>query len=92
MELTMVKPMQKKSELTEKSQMKPMTLCNLKVLQHRSFLTTVYLPTIKGYGRVVSTSKITVSSEVQGKLIAAISLKKGVHFKKGQPLFALNSR
>ena len=47
--------------------------------------------TIKGYGRVVSTSKITVSSEVQGKLIAAISLKKGVHFKKGQPLFALNS-
>jgi len=47
--------------------------------------------TIKGYGRVVSTSTITVSSEVQGKIIAAISLKKGIHFKKGQPLFALNS-
>lgn len=46
---------------------------------------------IKGHGRVVSTSSINVSAEVQGKIMAAISLKKGIHFKKGQPLFALNS-
>ena len=46
---------------------------------------------IKGYGRVVSTSTVNVSSEVQGKIISAISLKKGVHFKKGQTLFSLNS-
>ena len=46
---------------------------------------------IKGYGRVVSTSTISVSAEVQGKITAAISLKKGIHFKKGQNLFSLNS-
>ena len=46
---------------------------------------------IKGHGRVVSTSSINVSAEVQGKIMTAISLKKGIHFKKGQPLFALNS-
>lgn len=46
---------------------------------------------IKGYGRVVSTSAISVSSEVQGKIVSAITLKKGVHFKKGQTLFSLNN-
>ena len=46
---------------------------------------------IKGYGRVASTSAISVSAEVQGRITAAITLKKGIHFKKGQPLFALNS-
>ena len=46
---------------------------------------------IKGHGRVVSTSSINVSAEVQGKIMAAISLKKGIHFKKGQSLFILNS-
>jgi len=47
--------------------------------------------TIKGYGRVVSTSSINVSSEVQGKITSAITLKKGIHFKKGQTLFSLNN-
>lgn len=46
---------------------------------------------IKGYGRVVSTSSINVSAEVQGKITSAITLKKGIHFKKGQTLFTLNS-
>lgn len=46
---------------------------------------------IKGYGRVVSTSTISISAEVQGKITSAITLKKGTHFKKGQTLFSLNS-
>ena len=46
---------------------------------------------IKGYGRVVSTSAINVSSEVQGKIVSAITLKKGIHFKAGQTLFTLNN-
>jgi membrane fusion protein, multidrug efflux system len=49
------------------------------------------LSTIKGYGRVVSTSTISVSAEVQGKITSAITLKKGIHFKQGQTLFTLNS-
>jgi len=45
--------------------------------------------TINGYGRVNSMSKVAISSEVQGKLIANIPLKKGTHFSKGQTLFSL---
>lgn len=49
------------------------------------------IASIKGYGRVVSTSAINVSSEVQGKVVSAITLKKGIHFKKGETLLTLNS-
>ena len=43
--------------------------------------------TISGYGRVISSSNINISSEVQGKLISNIDLKKGTEFSKGQVLF-----
>ena len=43
--------------------------------------------TINGSGRVISSSNINISSEVQGKLIANINLKKGTEFSKGQILF-----
>ena len=57
-----------------------------------SYISNDSIPsTIKGYGRVVSTSTISVSAEVQGKITSAITLKKGIHFKKGQTLFTLNS-
>lgn len=47
--------------------------------------------TISGYGRVNSMSKVSISSEVQGKLIANIPLKKGTHFSKGQVLFSITN-
>lgn len=47
--------------------------------------------TISGYGRVNSVSKVQISSEVQGKLIANIPLKKGTHFSKGQTLFSITN-
>jgi len=47
--------------------------------------------TINGYGRVNSMSKVAISSEVQGKLIANIPLKKGTHFSKGQTLFSIKN-
>ena len=57
-----------------------------------SYISNDSIPSIiKGYGRVVSTSTISLSAEVQGKITAAITLKKGIHFKKGQALFSLNS-
>ena len=43
--------------------------------------------TINGSGRVISSSNINISSEVQGKLISNINLKKGTEFAKGQILF-----
>ncbi len=43
--------------------------------------------TINGSGRVISSSNINISSEVQGKLISNINLKKGTEFTKGQILF-----
>ena len=43
--------------------------------------------TINGYGRVISSSNINISSEVQGKLVSNIILKKGTEFSKGQVLF-----
>ncbi len=46
--------------------------------------------TVHGYGRVVSTSTINVTTEVQGKLSSKIQLKKGEKFSKGQVLFTLN--
>jgi len=42
---------------------------------------------INGSGRVISSSNINISSEVQGKLISNINLKKGTEFTKGQILF-----
>ena len=57
-----------------------------------SYISNDSIPsTIKGYGRVVSTSTMNLSAEVQGKITSAITLKKGIHFKKGQTLFSLNS-
>ena len=43
--------------------------------------------TIYGSGRVISSSNINVTSEVQGKLSSNIKLKKGAEFSKGQLLF-----
>ena len=43
--------------------------------------------TIYGSGRVISSSNINVTSEVQGKLSSNIKLKKGTEFSKGQLLF-----
>ena len=43
-------------------------------------------------GRVVSTQKITKTSEVQGELKGNYSLKKGTKFKKGDILFGIENR
>ena len=47
---------------------------------------------ISGFGRVNSTSQINITSEVQGKINAGLTLKKGSKFKKGQVLFSVYDR
>lgn len=51
-----------------------------------------YLLDVNSLGRVNSSQSISVSSEVQGVLIAgSVKLKKGVSFKRGQVLFKVNN-
>lgn len=45
-----------------------------------------------GFGKVISSSMINISSEVQGAINANISLKKGTKFKKGQLLLSINNQ
>ena len=47
--------------------------------------------TLNGYGKVIASSSINISSEVQGILTSNIVLKKGTHFKKGQILFSIKN-
>jgi len=47
---------------------------------------------LEGFGRVISQTNINISSEVQGKLISNITLKKGSKFTKGQILFYISSK
>ncbi len=51
----------------------------------------IYPVELKGYGKVISSSTINISSEVQGVLTSSISLKKGTRFRKGQVLFSINN-
>ena len=48
--------------------------------------------TIKSFGRVIASSNINISTEVQGKLTGIIELKKGSEFKKGQILIKIDDR
>lgn len=48
-------------------------------------------PRIKSSGRVISSSKISISSEVSGKLYGDFSIKKGEKFRKGDILFRIKS-
>lgn len=45
-----------------------------------------------GFGKVVSSSLINITSEVQGVITSNIVLKKGTKFKKGQLLFSINDQ
>ena len=46
---------------------------------------------LKGYGKVISSTSINISTEVQGILSSSIPLKKGTHFKQGQVLFIVKN-
>ena len=46
---------------------------------------------LKGYGKVNAASSINISTEVQGVLTSAISLKKGTNFRRGQVLFTIKN-
>ncbi len=48
--------------------------------------------TAAGFGQVVSSSMINITSEVQGVINAGIELKKGTKFKKGQVLFNIKNQ
>ena len=48
--------------------------------------------TANGFGKVVSSSMINITSEVQGVINSNIILKKGTKFKKGQLLFSINNQ
>ena len=48
-------------------------------------------PRIKSSGRVISSNKISISSEVSGKLYGNFSIKKGEKFRKGDILFKIKS-
>jgi len=51
-----------------------------------------YLVDVSSLGRVSSSQSISISAEVQGILRAgAVSLKKGVSFRRGQVLFKVSS-
>ncbi len=45
-----------------------------------------------GFGKVISSSMINITSEVQGAINANINLKKGTKFKKGQLLLSINNQ
>lgn len=45
-----------------------------------------------GFGKVISSSMINITSEVQGAINASIELKKGTKFKKGQLLLSINNQ
>jgi hypothetical protein len=45
-----------------------------------------------GFGKVISSSLINITSEVQGVITSNIILKKGTKFKKGQLLFSINDQ
>lgn len=47
--------------------------------------------TANGFGKVVSSSMINITSEVQGEIKASVLLKKGTTFKQGQVLFTINN-
>ena len=51
----------------------------------------LYPVTLNGYGKVIASSSINISSEVQGLLTSSIILKKGTRFRKGQTLFSIKS-
>jgi len=63
----------------------------IKSVKVQRITNSVIQPKIKSSGRVVSTSNITISSEVSGKLYGDFSIKKGVEFKKGDILFTIKS-
>lgn len=46
---------------------------------------------LTGYGKVNASTSINIATEVQGQLNAAISLKKGTKFRKGQTLFTIKN-
>lgn len=46
---------------------------------------------LKGYGKVISSTSINISTEVQGVLSSSIPLKKGTHFRQGQVLFTIEN-